>query len=141
MDSLRRSRKFRLIIAFQVFYVFATESHVSAPKFIAEKMATTGTGVGGSGGAALGRVKEFTIPGVGHLIPMEVVGKAAELAVDWIKPEMERYKQIDDEDRRRWVNGPKAPREKSMMDEEFILNMVGEEGMRKLKNGGYKVKL
>ncbi|KAH0361904.1 alpha/beta-hydrolase, partial [Aureobasidium melanogenum] len=75
-----------------VLYVFGTESDLSAPKYIADKLEFTGVGVGGSGGAAKGRVKEFTMQGGGHLMPMERVGETADQCSGWLLQELKRWK-------------------------------------------------
>ncbi|KAG9697234.1 alpha/beta-hydrolase, partial [Aureobasidium melanogenum] len=75
-----------------VLYVFGTESDLSAPQHIADKLEFTGVGVGGSGGVAKGRVKEFTMQGGGHLMPMESVGETANQCSGWLLQELKRWK-------------------------------------------------
>ena len=50
-------------------YIFGEQSELSPPDWRKQKMERTGTGVGGSGGAEAGRVKEVILEDVGHLIP------------------------------------------------------------------------
>ncbi|EMD01191.1 hypothetical protein BAUCODRAFT_144742 [Baudoinia panamericana UAMH 10762] len=101
-----------------VFYVFGDESHLSAPIMKADKLAQTGIGVGGSGGVKKGRVSEVTLHGVGHLIPMEEVGKTADACAAWLEPELERWRAIEDADRAQWLKVPVAQR--SQMSEEYV---------------------
>lgn len=54
-------------------------------------MLTTGTGVGGSGGAAAGRVKGETLD-CGHLIPMEKVSECADVISSFVGKEMRRWR-------------------------------------------------
>jgi len=75
-----------------VLYVFGGISNMSSPALTAQKLALTGTGTGGSGGAKLGRVKEVTLPGIGHLIPMEVPVMTGENAAQWIGAQMEVWR-------------------------------------------------
>lgn len=75
-----------------VLYIFGSTSGVSNEKSDQAKVARTGTGVGGSGGAALGRVKGITFEGVGHLIPMEAVDKTASTIAGWVGGEMAIYR-------------------------------------------------
>lgn len=75
-----------------VLYVFGTESDLSKAEYRADKMAVTGVGVGGSGGAAKGRVKEFTMEGGGHLMPMERVEETADQCSRWLGQELRRWK-------------------------------------------------
>lgn len=101
-----------------VFYIFGSLSHLSAPILKADKLAVTGTGVGGSGGVKKGRVKEVTFEGVGHLIPMEVVRETAEESAKWVWGEMQRWERIEAEERREWAAVPRSERRK--MSEEFV---------------------
>jgi len=74
-----------------VFYIFGEHSDLSSPEFRSDKMAVTGTGVGGSGGANGGRVVEIVIKGTGHLIPMEKVEETGARAAEWIGKEIKRW--------------------------------------------------
>ncbi|RAK98073.1 alpha/beta hydrolase [Aspergillus ibericus CBS 121593] len=58
---------------------------------------TCGTGVGGSGGVPEGRVKEVTLPGLGHLMPFQNVGTVAEPCVAWLQDEMDRFRRMERE--------------------------------------------
>lgn len=100
-----------------VFYVFGDESDLSEPVLKADKLSHTGIGVGGSGGVKKGRVAEVTFAGVGHLIPMEVVGKTADAVTDWVVPELERWKQFEDVEKKQWSQVPKHA--KVQLSEEY----------------------
>ena len=76
-----------------VLYIYGSESNLSRKEFRDSKHETTGTGVGGSGGAREGRVKSILFEGVGHLIPMEAVNKSAEECAKWLQQEMKRYRE------------------------------------------------
>lgn len=112
-----------------VLYIFGDQSHLSAPLLKADKMAATGTGVGGSGGAKKGRVQEVTFEGIGHLIPMEVVGKTADVCQDWLALELANWKSRAAEHELQWASVPRE--ERGRMEEEFLTVMksdwMGEE--------------
>ncbi|TDZ59786.1 Abhydrolase domain-containing protein mpaH [Colletotrichum trifolii] len=76
-----------------LLYVFGGTSDLSTPELREEKMRLTGTGVGGSGGVARGKVKEITLPEAGHLFPMEIPGTSAKLAAEWIVKGVEEWKR------------------------------------------------
>lgn len=107
-----------------VLYIFGSESNLSAPHLIAEKLAVTGTGAGGSGGVAKGRVRDVLLQGVGHLIPMETVGVTADHCGMWIGQELDRFR---DEEARIEEIRAKIPREKrALMTEEFFKVATGD---------------
>lgn len=66
-----------------VLYLFGESSDLSSPYARREKMETTGTGIGGSGGAARGRVHETVLP-CGHLGPMELPQESAKSCASFI---------------------------------------------------------
>ncbi|KAF2667974.1 alpha/beta-hydrolase [Microthyrium microscopicum] len=89
-----------------VLYVFGDESDLSAPDLRADKMAATGTGLGGSGGEKAGRVKEVVVKNVGHLIPMIKVMETAGYAADWIGDELKRWRADEALLKRQWNSLP-----------------------------------
>lgn len=72
-------------------YIFGGESPMSRPEARKIKMECTGTGLGGSGGAARGRVGEVVLDGVGHLVAMEASDRCAEAAAKWLGQETKRF--------------------------------------------------
>lgn len=78
-----------------VCYIFGKRSPMSSPKLQAEKMSRTGTGVGGSGGVAAGKVVKVEI-GAGHLAVMEAVGKCAEVSAEWFGKWLEGWKEEEE---------------------------------------------
>jgi pimeloyl-ACP methyl ester carboxylesterase len=110
-----------------VFYIFgdpAAGAFLSAPVLKADKLAHTGVGVGGSGGVKKGRVSSVTFDGVGHLIPMEVVERTADECVGWLKPEVDRWRKIEDEERAEWAAVPRE--KKSVLSEQYVKVMTGD---------------
>ena len=74
-----------------VLYIFGGQSEISTPELRNEKLALTGTAVGGSGGVESGRVKSIVIASSGHLVPLEVPRLCTQAAVEWIEPALEQW--------------------------------------------------
>jgi hypothetical protein len=123
LDRLRELRPSAL-------FVFGATSPMSSPEARKMKMEATGTGLGGSGGAKEGRVKEVLLEGVGHLVAMEASEKCADAAAGWLGMEMKRFeaekekyvewtkqslvaKQTLSEEWKKRVGGPLKPPPKS----------------------------
>jgi hypothetical protein len=71
-----------------------------------------------------GRVQEHTFKGVGHLIPMEVVGQTADVCRDWLVLELERWRAIEKRQAEEWAKVPKE--EKGVMSKEYVSAMTGD---------------
>jgi pimeloyl-ACP methyl ester carboxylesterase len=99
-----------------VLWIFGGTSMSSPPELRREKMELTGIGVGGSGGAKAGRVKEFVLEGVGHLVCMDKPNECATQAASWIGPEVERWREEERELESWWR---KSAKEKQIIDEEW----------------------
>lgn len=72
-----------------VLYVFGETSDLSSAEAREQKLKLTGTGVGGSGGALKGHVKEQLLS-CGHLVPMECVTECAETIAAFVTEELLR---------------------------------------------------
>lgn len=97
-------------------YIFGSTSPMSPSEARKVKMDTTGTGVGGSGGAATGRVKEVVLQGIGHLVAMEASERCADAAAAWLGQETKRF----EEERKAYVEWTKQSLEaKSTLSEEW----------------------
>ena len=94
---------------------------MSNPEARAQKMAITGVGLGGSGGAAKGRVEEVTLEGIGHLVAMEASERCADAAAEWIGREMVRF-EAEMGEYKEWTK--KSLAEKSTLSEKWK-EMVG----------------
>jgi pimeloyl-ACP methyl ester carboxylesterase len=86
-----------------VCYIVGDKSHICWPEVRKERLEVTGTGVGGSGGAKMGRVVERVVKGGNHYplfdeASMEAVGG---FAGDWLEGEMGRWRM----DRERRMKG------------------------------------
>ncbi|KAF4992835.1 hypothetical protein FGRMN_6887 [Fusarium graminum] len=78
-----------------LLYIFGKRSDFSSLAQREEKMRTTGTGAGGSGGAVTGRVQE-TVFDCGHLVPMEKVSECADEISSFLNMEIEHWKVEQD---------------------------------------------
>lgn len=74
-----------------VLYIFGETSYLSDLASRTAKVDNTGIGLGGSGGAKVGRVKQVLVAKAGHLIPMEKVEETAQFSADWIGVQLQRY--------------------------------------------------
>ncbi|KAF2099241.1 hypothetical protein NA57DRAFT_74745 [Rhizodiscina lignyota] len=110
-----------------VLYIFGGLSDTSSPVTNKMKLEYTGIGVGGSGGAGLGRVKGVTFEDIGHLIPMEASTRTAEACAEWLdggEGELGRWRREDDEWRAMWSK--KSLREKQDVSEKWKEMMGGD---------------
>lgn len=98
-------------------HVFGGRSMLSAPEFRRQKMELTGAGLGGSGGAARGRVAEVVGEPYGHLIPMEAPGFCADAAAGWIAERVAEWRAEEGE-YEAWARG--SQEEKTTLSAEFI---------------------
>lgn len=119
-----------------VLYVFGGTSFMASPALNAEKMGITGTGIGGSGGAAKGRVKEVVLEGVGHLVAMEAPVQTAENTAKWIGQEMQLWRQ----EAQKFAGWAKIPAvEKQALSEKWKDVLGGDPRMRKVSNNPAKL--
>lgn len=105
-----------------VLYIFGGKSDVGTPEACKAKMEHTGVGIGGSGGAAAGRVRSVLFEDIGHLIAMEAVERTAEHASEWIGNEMKEWREDEAEFSRTWQAKPLV--EKQSLDEQWK-KMIG----------------
>ncbi|KAG8408405.1 hypothetical protein J3459_017816 [Metarhizium acridum] len=81
-----------------------------------EKMARTGTGVGGSGGAEAGRVRQAVLD-CGHLVAMEKVAESADAIGEFLGEDLARQSKERKKFGRRWKE--KTRREQFTIDERW----------------------
>ena len=105
-------------------YVFGGQSYLSSPPFRKAKMDRTGTGVGGSGGVAQGRVKEVVFEDAGHLLPMEIVEEVADAIGGWTAGELKRWSRLEKEWKESW--DAKSRQERTMVTEEWKTHIGGD---------------
>ena len=77
-----------------VLWLYGAKSMLNTPELREKKMATTGTGRGGSGGVKIGKVKEVVVPKAGHMLPFEKVAECAAILAGWMT---EQVRQWDEE--------------------------------------------
>lgn len=99
-----------------VLYIFGETSDLSPPAGREEKVRITGTGIGGSGGAAQDRVSEVVLP-CGHLVPMELVTETASASAQFIDRELSRWESRTLHFRNSWGKIPH--RERTSIDEQW----------------------
>ncbi|KAJ5815016.1 hypothetical protein N7474_006793 [Penicillium riverlandense] len=104
-----------------VLYIFAGKSDMCLPAMRADKLSNTGTGVGGSGGVAAGRVREVFLEDFGHLLAQEAVNECADAAASWLAPELRRWRDEEESFRAEW--GKKSRVEKMTIDAEWLKNV------------------
>ncbi|KAK4864946.1 hypothetical protein LT330_001569 [Penicillium expansum] len=104
-----------------VLYIFAGKSDMCIPSMRADKLANTGTAVGGSGGVAAGRVRDVFLEDFGHLLAQEAVNECADAAVSWLVPEIHRWRAEEESFRAAW--GQKSKIEKVTVDAEWLKNV------------------
>ena len=104
-----------------VLYIFAGKSDMCLPAMRAAKLTMTGTGLGGSGGVAAGRVREVFLEEFGHLLAQEAVNECADAAVSWLVPEMRRWRDEEESFRRAWEKKSKV--EKMTIDAEWLAHV------------------
>jgi pimeloyl-ACP methyl ester carboxylesterase len=73
-----------------VLYIFGRQSEASPPEYRQDKMERTGTGVGGSGGLANGKVKEVVLD-CGHLVGMEDPTGCAKACASFMADDLEKW--------------------------------------------------
>lgn len=91
-------------------YLIAGQSPLCSPHLRKLRLHLTGTGVGGSGGAICGRVREAHIRGCGHSLGLEGVVECADESASWLGGELEQWRQGLD-DRKGGREGVKAGQE------------------------------
>ncbi|KAL2865491.1 putative toxin biosynthesis protein [Aspergillus lucknowensis] len=86
-----------------VLYIFGETSDMSPPTMIADKLANTGTGLGGSGGVAAGRVRKAVLKDIGHLVAQEAPIQCAEEASNFLGLELKRWREEEKTFRDQWA--------------------------------------
>ena len=74
-----------------VLWVFGALSPINTVASQAEKVARTGTGLGGNGGVEAGKVEKEVVEKGGHLLPFENVQRCASLVAPWLERQIEDF--------------------------------------------------
>ncbi|KAF2805107.1 toxin biosynthesis protein [Mytilinidion resinicola] len=72
-------------------FLFGESSHINRPARREDKLQQTGTGLGGNGGVATGRVKAHVIQGTAHMLPLEKTSETAAHISHWLEKEVRRF--------------------------------------------------
>lgn len=93
-------------------FILGTNSQYSTDEMRKIRMETTGIAVGGSGGAKLGRVAEYLIPGGGHQMMFDAkhLPLVSDKACEWLVLEMRRWSR-EQEEHSKWAG--RSAKEKS----------------------------
>ncbi|TIA29920.1 putative toxin biosynthesis protein, partial [Aureobasidium pullulans] len=78
-----------------MLWLYGTKSYTMDPIERSEKMKRTGTEWNGSGGAAMGRVKEEFIEDTGHFLCFEKIKETAEKVSEWLDSEVKIWKDLE----------------------------------------------
>ena len=75
-------------------FILGTESNPFWLHSMRRAAKAAGSGVGGSGGMAEGRVREALVKG-GHVFPFTIVGETARICAAWLGEEMGKFRQTE----------------------------------------------
>lgn len=107
-----------------VLFMFGGKSPLSIPEARDLKMKLTGTGAGGNGGAAQGRVQQVFFEHVGHLIPFEAVDECAQSAADFLALEVQRWQKEEAEFKKAWES--RGEKERTTLTKEWVMHLGGD---------------
>lgn len=79
-----------------VLWLFGARSYINGSQASrAEKVASTGTGIGGSGGAETGNVESIIIQDGGHMLPFEHVRQCAFTLAPWLAKQVQDFNEVE----------------------------------------------
>jgi len=79
-----------------VLWLFGARSYINSSQASrAEKVACTGTGIGGSGGAEAGHVENTVIQDGGHMLPFEHVQECASTLAPWLAKQVQDFNILE----------------------------------------------
>ncbi|CAG8978897.1 hypothetical protein HYALB_00005234 [Hymenoscyphus albidus] len=117
-------------------YVYGSRTHMvsSQSQGRADKLELTGTGFGGSGGHADGKVDELVLNG-SHFVPFEKPTEVAKIFKEWLQKEMENWIQEEKREREAMCKIPIGSRAKMDDDWKWWVNeSFGKRGNKKPVN-------
>lgn len=101
-----------------VLWIYGAKSHINIPLVRKSHLKTTGTGIGGNGGASAGQVKGIAVENATHMMPLEKVSEGAATVAEWLK------ERLDDWDRQesflKKFDTGKSENERSVMSKQWI---------------------
>lgn len=101
-----------------ILWIFSAQSPFNTPVLQDEKMAHSGTGVGGSGGEGVGKVEKEVVEGAGHMVPFQKVGDCASLLARWVNKQVINFKA--DEQFYREHDSKKSERNRFIMSKDWM---------------------
>ena len=78
-----------------VLWVFGAESHINTPASRDEKLAFTGTGIGGSGGSEANKVECVVVEKSSHMLPFEKIHDCASILARWLERETDDFEKTN----------------------------------------------
>ena len=78
-----------------VLWVFGGLSALSPEKAQEEKLARTGTGIGGNGGVKAGSVEKVVVVDGGHMLPFEKIERCAAILASWLEKQKEDFEAVE----------------------------------------------
>ena len=78
-----------------VLWLFGGLSPLSSEKAQDEKVARTGTGIGGNGGVRAGSVERIVVDDGGHMLPFEKVEECAAILATWLEKQMQDFEAVE----------------------------------------------
>lgn len=105
----------------RVFWIFGERSPVNTQALQVDKLSRTGTGVGGSGGAQLGKVERMVVPGTAHLVMFEEVSITANILAWWLRAQKRTFE--DDEEFYRRQDSGKSKDGMLRMSDQWLKNV------------------
>ena len=78
-----------------VLWLFGGLSALSFEKAQDEKIARTGTGIGGNGGVRVRSVERVVVEDGGHMLPFEKVEKCAAVLAAWLEKQMQDFEAVE----------------------------------------------
>jgi pimeloyl-ACP methyl ester carboxylesterase len=101
-----------------VLYVNGEKSFLNTPEELKYKREMTGTGLGGSGGAAAGKVEEAMFENGTHFIPFETPGSCAEVITEWLERILKSWREEEARFNKEWYS--KAVKEKVTLRDSWL---------------------
>ena len=103
-DSTHLFHRPEMVLTFQqlpnvrpnILWIFGASSPINTLASQAEKLARTGTGVGGNGGAEAGNVEKEVVEKCGHMLPFENVQQCASILALWLEKQMKDYNATEE---------------------------------------------
>jgi pimeloyl-ACP methyl ester carboxylesterase len=99
-----------------VLYLFGDKSPLATPELRHAKLERTGVGISGS--AKRGRVREIVVPLGTHLLPLEKVEECADAAARWLEDEVSKWMAAEDDIRQSWES--RTGKEKASVSEKWV---------------------